>query len=178
MKIQWKKLIISVAVPLAVGGLASLLTMDGMKAFSLLKQPPLSPPAWLFPAVWSILYALMGVACYLVWISARDDNEPLYAYGIQLFMNFFWSILFFGVGNTLAAFIWLVLLFGAVVWTAVLFFRTQKRRRRIGASADTAERSDYISFALFTKQKQCLCRYAAVHCFRSVCVFFRTKDIR
>ena len=110
MKIQWKKLIISVAVPLAVGGLASLLTMDGMKAFSLLKQPPLSPPAWLFPAVWSILYALMGVACYLVWISARDDNEPLYAYGIQLFMNFFWSILFFGVGNTLAAFIWLVLL--------------------------------------------------------------------
>ena len=66
MKIQWKKLIISVAVPLAVGGLASLLTMDGMKAFSLLKQPPLSPPAWLFPAVWSILYALVGVACYLV----------------------------------------------------------------------------------------------------------------
>ncbi|MBO7548725.1 MAG: tryptophan-rich sensory protein, partial [Clostridia bacterium] len=71
-------------------------------------------------------YALMGVACYLVWISARDDNEPLYAYGIQLFMNFFWSILFFGVGNTLAAFIWLVLLFGAVVWTAVLFFRTRR----------------------------------------------------
>ncbi len=126
MKIQWKKLIISVAVPLAVGGLASLLTMDGMKAFSLLKQPPLSPPAWLFPAVWSILYALMGVACYLVWISARKDNEPLFAYGIQLFMNFFWSILFFGVGNTLAAFIWLVLLFGAVVWTAVLFFRTRR----------------------------------------------------
>ena len=126
MKIQWKKLIVSVLLPLAVGGLSALLTRKGMQDFSSMAQPPLSPPAWLFPVAWTALYILMGVACYLVWISPQKAPNALFAYGIQLFFNFFWSILFFGIKNELLAFLWLLLLWTAILWTLVLFYRTRK----------------------------------------------------
>ena len=69
LKINKKLLIICLVIPLAVGGLAALLTGGGMDAFETLKQPPLSPPGWLFPVVWTILYILMGLASYLVLVS-------------------------------------------------------------------------------------------------------------
>ena len=62
MKIQWKTLLICVAIPLAVGGLAGLLSRGGMEVFASLEKPPLSPPGWLFPVVWTVLYVLMGIA--------------------------------------------------------------------------------------------------------------------
>ena len=75
MKIDKKLLIVCLVVPLAVGGIAALLTGGGMDTFETLSKPPLSPPGWLFPVVWTILYILMGVASYLVLTSgaARTD---------------------------------------------------------------------------------------------------------
>ena len=64
-KINIKSLVICIIIPLAIGGLAALLTMGSMKDFEALNQPPLSPPGWLFPVVWTILYILMGVASYI-----------------------------------------------------------------------------------------------------------------
>ena len=61
MNINWKKLLICLAIPLAVGGLAALLS-GGMDSYRGMNQPPLSPPGWIFPIVWSILYLLMGYA--------------------------------------------------------------------------------------------------------------------
>ncbi len=126
MKIQWKKLIPSVLLPLAVGGLAALLTRKGMREFAYVNQPPLSPPAWVFPVVWTILYTLMGIACYLVWIAPKKANNAFFAYFLQLFFNFFWSILFFGAKAWLIAFLWLLLLLAFVIWTALLFYRSDK----------------------------------------------------
>ncbi|MBR5423300.1 MAG: tryptophan-rich sensory protein [Clostridia bacterium] len=126
MKIQWKKLTVSLFVPLAVGGVSALLTRSGMKDFETLLKPPLSPPAWLFPVAWTLLYLMMGFAAYLVWTAPRRSPNALFAYGIQLFFNFFWSIIFFGIRNYLFAFIWLLLLWAAILWTAILFFRTKK----------------------------------------------------
>ena len=60
MKIQWKKLIVCLAVPLAVGGLSALLTRGSMETFEAIAKPPLAPPGWLFPVVWTVLYVLMG----------------------------------------------------------------------------------------------------------------------
>ena len=65
-KINLKSLVICIIIPLAIGGLAALLTMGSMQDFEALNKPPLSPPAWLFPVVWTLLYSLMGVASYLV----------------------------------------------------------------------------------------------------------------
>ena len=61
-----KSLIASIALPLLVGATAALFTSNAMQEFAVLNQPPLSPPAWLFPVVWTILYILMGISAYLI----------------------------------------------------------------------------------------------------------------
>lgn len=129
MKIRWKPLIICLVIPLAVGGLSALLTRDGMEAFQKLNQPPLSPPGWLFPVVWTILFLLMGIASYLVFTSkeSRDAvNTALLVYGIQLVVNFFWSIFFFNLGAYLFSFFWLILLWVLILAVLLLFRRISR----------------------------------------------------
>lgn len=120
------RLIVSLAIPLAVGGLAALITNNAMETFGAFKQPPLSPPAWLFPVVWTVLYILMGIACFLVWIhptdkqSAMSEKTRFFAvYGVQLVFNFFWSIFFFSLGWHLFAFIWLILLWAMILYLVI-----------------------------------------------------------
>lgn len=126
MKIQWKNLIICLAAPLAVGILSAFLTRNGMETFHLIAKPPLSPPGWLFPLVWTILYLLMGIASYLVLISGKPNDHALATYDIQLIFNFFWSIIFFNLKLYLFAFIWLVLLWLLILRTIFLFYKISK----------------------------------------------------
>ena len=126
MKIKWKNLLVSIAIPLAVGGLSAFLTKDSMMDFEALIKPPLSPPGWLFPAVWTILYVLMGIASYIIYQSRGNaiiKRSALSAYALQLFLNFFWSIIFFNLKNYLFAFIWLIALILAIVATMLRFKR-------------------------------------------------------
>lgn len=128
MKIQWKKLIISILIPLAVGGLSAFITRDSMASFAEINKPPLSPPAWLFPVVWTVLYVMMGIASYIVSTSGYPARArtALTVYGIQLGFNFLWSIIFFNLENYLFAFIWLVILWALILLTTVLFYRINK----------------------------------------------------
>lgn len=129
MKIKWKAFIICIAIPLAVGGLSALLSRGSMETFSALNKPPLSPPGWLFPVVWTILYVLMGVASYLVFTSdadTADKEKALTVYGYQLIFNFFWSLWFFNLSLYLFSFIWLVVLWILIIITTVRFFRISK----------------------------------------------------
>jgi len=129
VKIDKKRLIICLAIPLVVGGAAGLLTMNSMEAFEALNQPPLSPPGWLFPVVWTVLYVLMGIASYLVSISDAPQEEKaraLWTYGIQLAFNFLWPIAFFNLKWYLFAFLWLVILWILILITALRFGRIRK----------------------------------------------------
>lgn len=113
MKNNRKSLLISIAIPLAVGALAAAITRSDMVLFQNVKKPPLTPPDWVFPAVWTVLYVLMGVASWLVYEEAEEDGDAagaLIVYGIQLIVNFFWPILFFHYQWYFGAFLWLVLL--------------------------------------------------------------------
>ena len=90
--IKWKSLLINIAIPLAVGGVASMITMDGFSDYKSINQPPLSPPSWLFPIVWTILYVLMGISSYLIY--EKDDStnkKALTLYAIQLALNFIYQ---------------------------------------------------------------------------------------
>ncbi|MBQ8254625.1 MAG: tryptophan-rich sensory protein [Clostridia bacterium] len=129
MKIDFKKLIINIAIPLGVGALSALISMGSMESFASLNQPPLSPPAWLFPVVWSILYVLMGISSYLITQSdeTASTKTALTVYGVQLFFNFMWSIIFFNFEAYLFAFIWLIALLALVIANAVLFYRIDRR---------------------------------------------------
>ena len=118
MKKNWKALVISILIPLTVGTAAGLLTMGGMEQFAMLNKPPLSPPPWLFPVVWTILYTLMGISSYLIYISPSTKNtkeiskkeQALTTYGYQLIVNFLWPVFFFNFGWYFFSFLWLVLL--------------------------------------------------------------------
>lgn len=126
MKRNWKALAICLAVPLGTGGLAGLLTAGRMKDFDSLKQPPLSPPGWLFPVVWTILYLLMGWASFRVLQSGAQPGEKrraLAGYGVQLALNFLWPILFFGLGWYGIALLELAVLWAAIAWTMGAFSR-------------------------------------------------------
>lgn len=129
MKIQWKKLIACVAIPLVVGGISALLTYKSMQSFEALNKPPLSPPGWLFPVVWSILFVLMGIASYLVLVSkdTSSTRTALIFYGVQLFFNFLWSIIFFNFRLYLFAFVWLVALWLLIFTTTWKFYKISKK---------------------------------------------------
>ncbi len=123
MKINWKRLIINLVIPLAVGGLSALLA-GGMDTYKTLNQPPLAPPGWLFPIVWTILYLLMGYSAYRVQVSGKDEKKirsALVFYGLQLFVNFLWSPIFFGLQWRLTAFLVLVILWVLIYITMRLF---------------------------------------------------------
>ena len=125
-QINWKALLGSLALSLGVGIVSALLTMGGMQQYQDMYQPPLAPPGWLFPVVWTVLFLLMGVASWLVYRANADvveKKQALRIYLLQLIVNFFWSILFFNFGLCMAAFVWLVLLWGLVLLTAVRFWR-------------------------------------------------------
>lgn len=128
MKIRWATLLTNIAIPLAVGGASSILTMESMEAFSALNQPPLSPPGWLFPIVWSILYVLMGIAAYLAIVSNRseDTKTAFRVYGVQLFFNFFWSIIFFNLRAYFFAFVWLLILWVLIAANIALFYKLRR----------------------------------------------------
>ena len=107
------QVIIAILIPLGGGLLISLLTRDAMGQFNSFKQPPLAPPAWLFPVAWTILYVLMGIASYLIYrqYNTRKKAEQatikpiLVLYIIQLVLNFSWTPIFFNLGQFWIAFI-------------------------------------------------------------------------
>ena len=128
MKIDWKKLLLCLALPLAVGGLAALLS-GGMDLYKELDRPPLSPPGWVFPIVWSVLYLLMGYASYRVLESGAEPMQIRRAwifYGLQLAANFLWPLLFFGGQMYLAALLLLTLLWVLIFLTIRAFTEAEE----------------------------------------------------
>lgn len=118
MKMNKKKFIKSIALPLVVGAVVFFLTSGSMKKFELLNKPLLSPPGWLFPVVWTVLYILMGISFYLIDeinASSNKIREAKRIYYLQLTVNFLWSFFFFNFEWYLFAFVWLILL-----WILVL----------------------------------------------------------
>lgn len=128
-KINKKLLAICIAIPLVVGAISALLTKDSMMIFQTVKKPPLSPPGWLFPVVWTVLYTFMGVASYLVLTSEgtmEEKSQTISVYFYQLLVNFLWSTWFFNLQWYVFAFFWLVLLWVLILVTLVRFYRLSK----------------------------------------------------
>lgn len=97
MKIKYTELFIFIVSAELVGALSALITGDFAGFFDRYASPLLMPPAWLFPVVWAVLYALMGISAYLIYFSdgSADKKRALWIYAAQLAVNFSWSIVFF-----------------------------------------------------------------------------------
>lgn len=116
---------IAIAIPVAVGTISALLTKNNMNIYDKINTPPLSPPSLVFPIVWAILYALMGISSALIFINRQNKSEAyesaLYYYGLSLFANFLWSIIFFNFGAFLLALICLSALLYFVIKTIIIY---------------------------------------------------------
>lgn len=111
MKIQWKALIASLALSLGTGFLSTLLTPNIQDNYAQLYRPPLAPPGWVFPVVWTVLFILMGLAAYFIYVSdSEKKSAALRLYLLQLALNLGWTVIFFRFGAYLPAFLWLVIL--------------------------------------------------------------------
>ena len=121
------KLLIAIALPLAVGGLSGYATAGGVSTwYPTLIKPSFNPPAWVFGPVWTLLYIMMGVAAFLVWRqgpAAEGGRLARAAFGVQVVLNGLWSILFFGLQTPGWALVEIILLWLAIVATLVLFWR-------------------------------------------------------
>lgn len=123
---NWKVYVIWIAVCEAVGLLAGILTRQATELYDLIAiKPPLSPPGWVFPVVWTVLYALMGIGAARVMLAQPSDERSrgLNLMVSQLVVNFFWPLLFFNAQAFGFAFLWLLLLWFLVLWMIVEFYK-------------------------------------------------------
>ena len=131
MNIDFKKILkvgLFIAMPLLIGGLSSLITMGNMQLFDSINKPPLAPPKWLFPVVWTILYIMMGIASYFLYkADSEEGREALVLYGIQLFFNFWWSIIFFNLKAYWFAAIWLFTMWIIILILLIKSYKIDKR---------------------------------------------------
>ena len=112
----------------AVGALSGWLTREGTQIYAqTIVKPPLSPPGWVFPVVWAILYALMGIGAAKVYQApaSKTRSMGLNLFITQLVVNFFWSPIFFNLQDFGFSLLWLLLLWRLVLWM-ILAFRKVK----------------------------------------------------
>ena len=117
--------VLLVVTPLLIGIASSILTRDMMLEYGNLNKPFLAPPTILFPIAWTILYLLMGIGAALIY--SKEEYKGNRSTGItlhiaQLILNFFWSIIFFNMGQYYFAFVWLVILW-LVVFSMLMNYR-------------------------------------------------------
>lgn len=121
--INLKRLLIAILIPEAVGLLSSFVTGNIGDAYTSYTKPPLSPPGIVFPIVWGILYALMGIASYIIYEEGKGEKrkEALTFYGLQLVVNFIWPIIFFRFEAYWVAVVVILILLVLVIITAIKF---------------------------------------------------------
>jgi translocator protein len=107
-----------------VGAIGSLFTAPSIGTwYALLQKPSFNPPNWIFAPVWTTLFALMGIAVFMIWEKRNDRRakNALLVFTFQMVLNVMWSILFFGGHSPLAGFIDIIILWMVIVWTIAVF---------------------------------------------------------
>jgi len=122
------KLIISLIIPQLAGAIGSLFTMDSISSwYTTLAKPEFTPPNYVFGPVWITLYFLMGISLYLVWTSKNlKSRTPLIIFGVQMFLNAIWSIVFFGLESPMFGLLIIVTLWGMIALTIFSFWKISK----------------------------------------------------
>jgi tryptophan-rich sensory protein len=124
--VKAKNIIIALIITLGIGELSGFLTMSESKTFGdKFNQSVLTPPDWVFPVVWLILYTLLGIGVAIVFKSNSEvKNYALILYGTQLVFNFLWPIFFFKGEQFSLSFSWITVLILLVMAMIVLFFKS------------------------------------------------------
>ena len=127
MKNIWK-LIISLIIPFLASAIGGFFTANSVSTWYItINKPFFNPPSWIFGPVWTLLYLLMGISLYFIWINKGKNKKPAFqVFGVQMFLNALWSVLFFGLQKPLFAFIEIIFLWLAILATTIYFYRINK----------------------------------------------------
>ena len=125
---NWTSLAISISISLGAGILSAFLTGGNMRQYADMYKPPLAPPGWIFPVVWTILYILMGIASWLIYETQCEDKRlALSLYCNQLLLNVVWPLLFFNLKTYFLALAWLLLLWFFIYLTFRQFLQLKRK---------------------------------------------------
>ena len=124
------KLAGAIIFPQLAGAIGALFTVKTIPTwYAGLTKPVLNPPNWIFAPVWTSLYLLMGLAAFLVWRAGWQEEavrKGMIVFAVQLVLNVLWTAIFFGAQNLGLAFIEIVILWGAILATMILFKRVSR----------------------------------------------------
>ena len=124
------KFIISLLIPLAVGGISGFFTVKAIPGwYARLNKPWFNPPNWLFSPVWTSLYIMMGIALWLVWKSDAPQKlkqRAIYLFAAQLVLNFFWSLIFFNLHQIGWALVEIIAMWGMILFSILAFAKVNK----------------------------------------------------
>ena len=124
------KLLLSIIICEAAGFVGAIFTSPAINLWYVdLRKPGFNPPNWIFAPVWTILFVLMGVSLYLIWkkgLKAKENKPAVYVFLVQLILNIFWSVLFFGLHSPVAGFVEIIFLWLAILWTIIKFYKISK----------------------------------------------------
>ena len=123
MKLSQKLLYI--LTPLIGGSIVGLIINKSID-YNYLVNPPLSPPSYLFPIVWSILYLLIGISYYIYRKNNNDNSLTIKLYYIQLILNYLWSIIFFTLKLRTLAVIWIIVLVITIIYLMIRFYKEER----------------------------------------------------
>ncbi len=118
MKIRWKVLVLSLIIVYLTAFIGSLFTSPNTNSeWYIQNKPSITPPNFIFPIVWNVLFFLIAISLYLAWISSKNKqkNKIILVFGINLLLNVLWSILFFALQMPLIAFFELIILWFSIL---------------------------------------------------------------
>jgi len=123
-------IVVSIVVCELAGIIGSLFTTPSIPGwYAGLTKPSFNPPGWVFAPVWTALYAMMGLAAWLVYekgFKKPEVKRALAVFAVQLLLNTLWSIVFFGAHQLFGAVAVIVLLWAMILWTIILFHKISK----------------------------------------------------
>jgi len=129
-KIDFVKLVAAIIMCSLAGAVGSIFTISAIQTwYTALNKPSFAPPNWVFGPAWTTLYILMGISLYIVWekgIKKKEIRSAVKVFGVQLGLNAVWSFLFFGLRSPFYGLIGIVLLWLAIVWTMIKFWKISK----------------------------------------------------
>ena len=126
MRKNWKTYLFWIGICEAVGAISGFLSRQGIDIYNYtVNKPPLTPPGWVFPVVWAILFALMGISAARISLSAssKQRDVALGFFVVQLIVNFFWPLFFFNAQAFGFSLLWLILLWVLVLITVIRFYK-------------------------------------------------------
>lgn len=125
------KLVFSIILINIIGSIGAIFTTPSIPSwYATINKPSFTPPNWLFAPAWTLLFTLMGISLFIIWekgLKTKESKIAISVFGVQLFFNVIWSILFFGLRSPSYAFAEILVLWIVILLNIILFYRISKK---------------------------------------------------